>query len=373
MISPISRSSSQEEAIEKVSALKRVCQDAHISRKVVSITLIAVGIILVISGILLLTLTIASLPSAFSIALGATVLALGAGLIAFGIAMRILKKPAPSHQEEDVLASEIIRISSLVEQKTGEATRLQEELGESQRQILAISKELETEKRGAADLQLRLQEAEQGLTQAREENRALQARPQESEAAIQRKEERIQELQAALTSEKEKAQQLDDKVKDLVSDAQKTSVQIATLSDDLARAVANQEGLISRLTDDFEKEVGRLNGQLAAKTKELDAAELVIQHIQKKISEGEQATPAIPMRRSSSTLSLNAGIDGLSSPRSRLSAWWENRKSSRSSRSDSSSGAIPTSESSSSREQSADERSSQNDTAEEAEEAKEDV
>ncbi|MEF9497132.1 DUF308 domain-containing protein [Chlamydia sp. 04-14] len=366
MTSPISRSSSHEEAIEKVSVLKRVCQDSHVSRKVVSLTLIAVGIILFISGILLLTLTIASLPSAFSIALGATVLALGTSLISFGIAMRILRKPSGSHQEEDVLASEIMRVKGLVEQKTEEATRLQTELGESQRQLGEVSGELETEKQTVADLQSRLQESEEGLTQAREENTALQTRLQEAETTIQQKEEQIQGLQTELTSQRDKVQQLETRIAELTADIQEKASRIANLSSDLDRVLTNQQVMIERLTADFDTETTKLNRQLLEKTAQLDAARSTIDQIQQRLTRVEQAPSPTLVRRSGSSLSLN-GSDGSPTVRSRLNNWWENRKLSKSG----SSSGIVTSEGASSNDRSSDGNQQDNDV-DESEEANED-
>ncbi|SYX08996.1 IncA protein [Chlamydia poikilotherma] len=366
MTSPISRSSSHEEAIEKVSVLKRVCQNSHISRKIVSITLIAVGVILVISGILLLTLTIASLPSAFSIALGATVLALGTSLISFGIAMRILKKPYSPHEEEDVLASEIIRTRGVVEQKIAEISRLQTELDESQRQLAEVSGELEIEKQTGVDLQLRLQHAEEGLRRANEENTLPQTRLQEAETTIQQQEQQIQVLQVELANEKVKVQQLEDRIRDLVADTQKKAARIANLNEDLSRVVANQHSMIERLNCDFDTEIARSRRLLLEKTAELDAAKSTIDQIQQQLNRAEQMLAPTPVRRGSSNLSLNAAG---SSPtvRSRLNSWWEKKKTKNSSSSE-----AVTSESSSSTDHSSDERNQQNNETEETEEDSQD-
>ncbi|WP_375793411.1 incA family protein [Chlamydia sp. 12-01] len=326
MAFPITRSPSHEEAIEKVSVLKRVCQDSHVSRKVVSLALIAVGIILFISGILLLTLTITGLSSTFSIALGATVLTLGTSLISFGIAIRILRKP-PSDHQEDILASEMITVKKLVEQKTqetsqlqGEVSHLQAEINESQKHLTEVSEELDAEKLVVADLRSRLQQSEDELTQVKDENTVLQTRLQEAETTIGEKEEHIQELQSKLTAEKLKVQQLEDRVKELVIDVDEKSKYINLTEADLSTALTNQENLITKLTNDFETEVSRLQRLLFEKTVELDAAKSTFEKIQQRLDGTSQTPFSSPMRKSTSTISLNKG-DQSPSLRSRWNTW----------------------------------------------------
>ncbi|SGA01516.1 IncA family protein [Chlamydia abortus] len=363
MIPSILRSSSHEEALQRVSVLNRICQNSHVSRKTVSLTLIAVGIILVISGILLLTLTITSLPAGFSIALGATVLALGTSLASFGVALRILKKPQANNEGEVVLATELINMKQVVEQKTEEVNRLQGEVSASQAQLAEISQELTTTKELGSDLQTRLDEFSQLLTQSRESLVAVEARLQATEESLSQKEEQLERSRGALEGEQAKAGQLEARVRELASQLQETS-------ENLDRAIASQQDLMERLTTDHDSEITRLTRILATKTEELDAAQETIRQIQRQLSAPTPSTllPSSPrpLRKSSSTFSLN-GHSGSPTERSnRIAALFSKFKKS-------SSGAVtPTSRSASSSDQPdpGDQDSDENDT-EIAEEANE--
>lgn len=299
MILSILRSSSQEEALERVSVLNRICQHSHVSRKTVSLTLIAVGIILVISGILLLTLTITSLPSAFSIALGATVLALGTSLASFGVALRILKKPRVNNEGEVVLATELMNMKQVVEQKTEEVNRLQGEVSASQTQLAEISEALTTTRELGNNLQSRLDESSELLTQSRENLGAVEARLQTTEETLSQKEEQLARSQGELQAE---VAQLEAQVRDLESQLQETSA-------NLDRAIASQQDLMERLTTDHESEVTRLTRMLTTKTEELNSAHETISQIQRHLSEPGSlyvgASSPKPLRKSASTFSLN--------------------------------------------------------------------
>lgn len=302
MILSILRSSSQEEALERVSVLNRICQHSHVSRKTVSLTLIAVGIILVISGILLLTLTITSLPSAFSIALGATVLALGTSLASFGVALRILKKPRVNNEGEVVLATELMNMKQVVEQKTEEVNRLQGEVSASQTQLAEISEALTTTRELGNNLQSRLDESSELLTQSRENLGAVEARLQTTEETLSQKEEQLARSQGELQAEQAKVAQLEAQVRDLESQLQETSA-------NLDRAIASQQDLMERLTTDHESEITRLTRMLTTKTEELNSAHETISQIQRHLSEPGSlyvgASSSKPLRKSASTFSLN--------------------------------------------------------------------
>ncbi|QXE27083.1 IncA family protein [Chlamydia buteonis] len=301
MIPSILRSSSHEEALERVSVLNRICQHSHVSRKTVSLTLIAVGIILVISGILLLTLTITSLPPAFSIALGATVLALGTSLASFGVALRILKKPQ-DNEGEVVLATELMSMKQVVKQKTEEVNRLQGEVSASQTQLAEISEALTTTRELGSNLQSRLDESSQLLIQSRQNLGAVEARLQAAEETLGQTEERLERSQGALEAERAKVGHLEDTVKDLESQLHETSA-------NFDRCIVSHQDVIERFTKDHEYEVSRLTRMLNAKTEELNSALETISQIQRQLSEPNASalspSSLSPLRKSSSTFSLS--------------------------------------------------------------------